>query len=87
MEEGSWRGLKYRIIEVMLLHCWTINEIQLINDQLASNWKDGEGQKMTTSPILWEESEKIVRYMVQDFIIFGLRATCFGFVKVNYFWN
>ena len=54
---------------------------------MASNWKDGEGQKITISPILWEESEKIVRYMVQDFIIFGLRATCFGFVKVNYFWN
>ena len=55
------------------------------------NWqateKTARGKKITISPILWEESEKIVRYMVQDFIIFGLSATCFGFVKVNYFWN
>ena len=55
------------------------------------NWqateKTARDKKITISPILWEESEKIVRYMVQEFIIFGLRATCFGFVKVNYFWN
>ena len=42
------------------------------------NWRATEKtarDKKLPSPILWEESEKIVRYMVQDFIIFGLRAS------------
>ena len=85
MEGGSWRVLKYQLIEVIFF--------TLLNDSLNTISKRSTGNQLRRRWVTknyhlshsLKRKLKIVHYMIRLYPFLGLHAKCFGFINVNYF--